>query len=134
MLALVLQGDPLAIEWIMAAAPSNTDPTYELPTCACACFRVITKHSSFALEIASKKINSYMKFNNSYPGFGGFLPWFTNTDDGIELLSGWFDTVPALDNGQLAWSLVVITDALKGINRTLYHQYKDYLQMLKNNS
>ena len=30
--------------------------------------------------MATKKIDTYEKFNTKYPGFGGFLPWISVVD------------------------------------------------------
>lgn len=35
-----------------------------------------------ALNMLTKKINTYEKFNSQYPGFGGFLPWIFIYDNG----------------------------------------------------
>eukprot|EP01083_Nonionella_stella_P183468 663139_1 len=57
-------------------------------------------------------------FRALYPGFGGFLPWFTvnynQTHDYhfIAPVDGWTHQTPALDNGQLYWSLYGIKWAL----------------------
>jgi hypothetical protein len=61
---------------------------------------------TYILDILERKIASYEDFNQNFPGFGGFLPWFTSTDVGMAPISpGWSNNVPALDNGQLLWSM-----------------------------
>jgi hypothetical protein len=47
----------------------------------------------------SLKLQTYLKFNQTYPGFGGFLPWFLANDVDIQPASDWVNRVPALDNG-----------------------------------
>ena len=36
------------------------------------------------MGVLSRKITSYENFDHKYPGFAGFLPWFTVTDKGME--------------------------------------------------
>jgi hypothetical protein len=45
------------------------------------------------------KLQTYLKFNETYPGFGGFLPWFTSSTQDITPTWDWINRVPALDNG-----------------------------------
>lgn len=49
--------------------------------------------------LMDKKFNTYLQFNETYPGFGGALPWFTSSEDNIAPQPGWQNRVPALDNG-----------------------------------
>jgi len=69
-----------------------------------------------ALNLLEQKITSYEKFDTEHPAFGGFLPWFISEDrgEGISVypLSGWEDRLPALDNGQLAWSIYLVYKSL----------------------
>ncbi len=70
-----------------------------------------------ALDRLNKKIESYRDFHKRNPGFGGFLPWFTVAgapgQRKMEPMPDWKDRVPALDNGQLAWSLYHAATALR---------------------
>jgi hypothetical protein len=59
----------------------------------------------YIIDILTRKILSYEKWNKKYPGFGGFLPWYTVSDAGMDLAWDWQDRVPSLDNGELIWSL-----------------------------
>jgi hypothetical protein len=45
------------------------------------------------------KLQTYLKFNETYPGFGGFLPWFTSSTQVVTPTWDWVNRVPALDNG-----------------------------------
>jgi len=56
-----------------------------------------------SLILSDRKISSYEKFNQNYPGFGGFLPWFRVNDSGIVVFTDqmWKDHVPGLDNGRM---------------------------------
>jgi hypothetical protein len=68
------------------------------------------------LATLTQKISSYEKFNVAFPAFGGFLPWFISEDRGsgvsVYPLADWEDRLPALDNGQLAWSIYLVYKAL----------------------
>lgn len=50
-------------------------------------------------DIMEKKLESYLKFNETYPGYGGFLPWMTTITKDVTPTDDWFDRVPGLDNG-----------------------------------
>src|SRR5262249_40537947 len=66
-----------------------------------------------ALNVLERKIASYERFTRDYPGFGGFLPWFSVQRARIVPASRyWSDKVPGLDNGQLAWSLYLAAHSL----------------------
>lgn len=95
-----------------------------------------------ALDILQKKISSYEKFNEKYPGFGGFLPRFLVSNEGMKPTAyesrpewDWQDRIPGLDNGLLAWSLFFTSHILekKGFKK-LAKRYHDYWTMLAKNS
>ncbi|KAF9470832.1 hypothetical protein BDN70DRAFT_939397 [Pholiota conissans] len=70
-LAHVIQGDARAARWILAAHGGGSD---------------VEEARGLAINILKQKWNTYSAFNQTYPGFGGFLPWFahageTPTDD-----------------------------------------------------
>lgn len=50
-------------------------------------------------DLMQKKLDTYLRFNETYPGFGGALPWFTADTKDIAPNEGWDNRVPALDNG-----------------------------------
>ena len=50
-------------------------------------------------SVMEEKLESYLRFNASYPGFGGFLPWMTTSDRDVSPAWDWVNRVPALDNG-----------------------------------
>ena len=57
---------------------------------------------SYVIDQLTKKITAYEKWNSTYPGFGGYLPWYNvNDDDGMALLPNWNNAVPGLDNGEM---------------------------------
>jgi len=47
----------------------------------------------------SLKLQTYLKFNDTYPGYAGFLPWFLANGTYIEPTSDWINRLPAVDNG-----------------------------------
>jgi len=95
----------------------------------------LSKAENIALDLLEKKITSYEKFNKEYLGFGGFIPWVLVSDEGIEPTSDWQDRVPGLDNGQLAWSLVLASHILeKKGHYGLAKRYRDYWQMMAKNA
>jgi hypothetical protein len=51
------------------------------------------------LDLMEKKLQTYLRFNETYPGFGGALPWFDASADDISPQPDWVNRVPALDNG-----------------------------------
>lgn len=82
------------------------------------------------LEILSLKISTLIDWNQRYPGYGGFLPWFYNFDTGLVPADGWNSSVPALDNGEMIWGLFgmqVVLEALlelpasqRGVNASVW--------------
>jgi hypothetical protein len=87
-----------------------------------------------ALLILERKISSYEKFNQQYPGFGGYLPWFRVTDEGISLLPEWSDSTPALDNGQLLWAMMAVQKVLEPKSPELARRYKQWVQLMQHSS
>lgn len=68
---------------------------------------------SIAAGIMSQKLEAYLKFNETYPGFGGFLPWFLSNETDLQPTSDWVNRVPALDNGELIWAVYSAVRALE---------------------
>jgi len=87
LLAKAISGDPVARGLV---TPDPADPK---------------KAVDRALDVLSRKIATYRRFDERNPGFGGFLPWFKVAGGELAPMDGWSDRVPGLDNGQLAWSL-----------------------------
>ncbi|KAH7420027.1 putative GPI anchored protein [Cadophora sp. MPI-SDFR-AT-0126] len=69
--------------------------------------------SDIAFEIMSLKLKNYLKFNESFPGFGGFIPWFLGDEKEIRPTDDWVDRVPALDNGELLWAVYGLVQVLE---------------------
>jgi len=65
-----------------------------------------------AAAVAAAKLASYAAFNASRPGYGCHLPWFLTPS--MAPAADWASPprVPALDNGELAWAVFALADAL----------------------
>jgi len=92
-----------------------------------------------AINLLNKKLTAYEQFNQSYPSFGGYLPWFTiksdNNKSWIAPMPHWSDRTPALDNGQLAWSLYVAYKALKHQGEmALANRCQSYFKLMARNA
>lgn len=66
-----------------------------------------------AAQILKTKLQTYLKFNATFPGYGGFLPWFLANETDIQPTSDWVNRVPALDNGELIWAVYAAVDVLE---------------------
>jgi hypothetical protein len=90
-----------------------------------------------ALDTLQRKLFSYRCFNASFPGYAGFLPWFSHLPSDrpgvcpdIAPTPDWLGKVPSLDNGQWAWSLLAAAEALYSIGSDdLGAQYEAYAQV-----
>ncbi|PHH66470.1 hypothetical protein CDD81_6945 [Ophiocordyceps australis] len=65
-----------------------------------------------AASILDDKLKTYIRFNATYPGFGGFLPWVTTDKYDIEPAWDWVNRVPALDNGELLWAVYACINSM----------------------
>mmetsp|Transcript_10819 Transcript_10819/g.20136 ORF Transcript_10819/g.20136 Transcript_10819/m.20136 type:complete len:929 (+) Transcript_10819:69-2855(+) len=83
-----------------------------------------------AVQRLEKIINSYEKLDQTYPGLGGWLPWCKVSDAGFELNSDTNVQLPALDNGQLVWSMISAAVALEGDHQSLAQRYYSYVSLL----
>lgn len=54
-----------------------------------------------AVSIMERKLRTYLRFNETFPGFGGYLPWFTSTEQDLTPTADWNNRVPGLDNGYI---------------------------------
>jgi len=108
-----LSGDPRA-----ALVMSKDDPS---------------KAPEKAADILKKKMDSYEKFYNENPGYGGFMPWF-RVSDPVKPMPDWEAQIPGLDNGEMVWSLLVAEQALRkaGYSETA-NRYGQYNEMLQQN-
>jgi hypothetical protein len=106
-----LEGDPQA-----AIVVSKDDPS---------------KAPEIAADILGKKMNSYEKFYQENPGYGGFIPWFMSGKE-MKPTPDWEGQVPGLDNAEWVWTLLDAEQALrnKGLNELAdkYGRYNETLQ------
>jgi hypothetical protein len=93
-----------------------------------------TKAVDRALDVLTRKIATYRRFDDRHPGFGGFLPWFKVAGGELEPMDGWSDRVPGLDNGQLAWSLYLAEGVLREHGHVeLADAYRRHLERMADN-
>ena len=89
MYAQVISGNPQAVRWIRG---NDSD---------------VQAAQAQVVDILTTKLETYLEFNKTYPGFGGLLPWFQNLP-GNKTLSptyDWVNRIPALDNGWVTASI-----------------------------
>uniref|UniRef100_A0A0D2YAC5 Endo-beta-1,2-glucanase SGL domain-containing protein n=1 Tax=Fusarium oxysporum (strain Fo5176) TaxID=660025 RepID=A0A0D2YAC5_FUSOF len=79
----------------------------------------------FAASIMETKLKTYSQFNQTYPGFGGFLPWIKTDTTTISPQDGWDDRVPGLDNGELIWAVYASIEALQKQSNPKFHKIAD---------
>ncbi|CAI7565174.1 unnamed protein product [Penicillium glandicola] len=75
-----------------------------------------------AASIMQKKLQTYLRFNETYPGFGGFLPWVNSDTQEITPESDWANRVPSLDNGELIWAVYGFIQALENTGNKNYRE------------
>ncbi|KFZ20061.1 hypothetical protein V501_00321 [Pseudogymnoascus sp. VKM F-4519 (FW-2642)] len=77
-----------------------------------------------AADILEVKLKTYLKFNETYPGFGGLLPWYANAEgsDSIEPTWDWVNRIPALDNGELLWAVYGAIQAMEKSSEKSFQQ------------
>jgi len=106
-----LYGDP-----VMARVVSPKDPE---------------KAPQIAAEILARKIESYKKFQEEYPGFAGYVTWF-DSGDSITPTGDWKKAIPTLDLGEMLWSLLLAEKALRDTGHDdlarAFKTYNDDLQ------
>ncbi|TWU76020.1 hypothetical protein ED733_007185 [Metarhizium rileyi] len=76
----------------------------------------LARAPNFAASIMKTKLRTYLRFNQSNPGFGGFLPWMTTSEHQLSPTWDWVNRVPALDNGELIWAVYACISALEQSN------------------
>lgn len=70
-----------------------------------------------ALDTLELKLNGFLKFNATYPGYGCFHPWVdfdleAGTFNPLDSWSKPYYKVPGLDNGEIFWSVYAVADQL----------------------
>ena len=87
------------------------------------------------LPVLEAKAAAYERFDRRFPGFGGFLPWYEIKAGEAHPLKDWEDRVPALDNGQLAWSLYLAAHELRRAGYAqLARRYEALLARIRENA
>jgi hypothetical protein len=113
-----LNGDKDAARWL---SPSNPDQA-----------------ANIAFEIMKTKLATYLQFNATYPGFGGYLPWFLSNSTPVTPTSDWVNRVPALDNGELIWAVYgavhVLSSCSNGQWKELAASWKSWLDLTAANA
>lgn len=94
------------------------------------------KRLDTVLAVLEAKITSYERFNQSFPGFGGFVPWvLVNSSGMIPIPNQWDHKVPGLDNGEMLWGIFAVQYALS-LNYSyleLSRRYQNYFNLLTRN-
>jgi hypothetical protein len=55
----------------------------------------------------------YLEFNKTFPGYGGWLPWYLqNGSAPLMPTDDWVNRVPALDNWENLWAIVALVEVL----------------------
>jgi hypothetical protein len=91
-----------------------------------------SKAPDMAADILRKKMDSYEKFQNENPGYGGFIPWFMSGKE-MKPTPDWDGQVPGLDNGEWIWTLLDAEQALRDKGMTdLADRYGRYNENLQN--
>lgn len=117
MLALIVEKRHLAWHWMAGALAEEAGAVNA------------TANESEALAAAvvrlERIIEAYEEFDQQCRGCGGFLPWvrvsdfgFAKSQDGV--------SIPSLDNGQLAWSMLAASEALRTDYPVLAARYAAY--------
>ncbi|KXN83534.1 hypothetical protein AN958_01243 [Leucoagaricus sp. SymC.cos] len=122
-LAHVIEGKPGAVRWILSGLGDDDAGDTE-------------KARTVALAILQKKWESYNQFNKTFPGFGGFLPWFAHSEFTPLIPTwDWNNRVPALDNGENIWGIYATIEALQNVGKKEYTdlaaKWEGYLDYLK---
>jgi hypothetical protein len=92
--------------------------------------------SAEAVRILERKIDTYERFDRSYPGYGGFMPWITISENGTVAPAGatWDNRLPALDNGEWLFGLLAVEHTLRRAGHTaLADRYARRIAVLRRN-
>lgn len=106
-----LNGDPLIAQVV---SPENPE---QAPT--------------VAADILTKKLASYQKFQQQYPGFAGYVTWF-DSGESMEPIGNWASAIPTLDLGEMLWSLLLVEKSLRDNGHAeLAAGYESYNEQLR---
>ncbi len=65
-----------------------------------------------AARLLAQKIRSYHAYRDAYPGFAGYLGWFTSGPEAVPM-GEWKKAFPTLDMGEMIWALWLAEWALR---------------------
>lgn len=89
------------------------------------------------IQLLTGKMKAYESFDKTYPGYGGYLPWFhvVKINGSLAPQPDWNYRVPSLDNGEWVWGLYAVSNALLDVGeRGLAFRYSMKLKQLANNA
>lgn len=92
LLVKALRGDPLIARLVSPADPKQAP--------------------AVARIILERKIRSYHAYRRAYPGFAGYLTWFSSEAE-ARPVGGWEKAFPTLDLGEMIWALMLTEWALR---------------------
>lgn len=91
-----------------------------------------------AYGIMQTKLNTYLAFNATFPGYGGYLPWFTTNATPVAPTWDWVNRVPGLDNGELLWAVYgaieVLSSSPSASFKALGQQWQDWFDYTVSNA
>ncbi|MGE0491421.1 MAG: hypothetical protein AB7S38_19585 [Vulcanimicrobiota bacterium] len=131
-------GEPISVRRFSAASKECLD----LALCVKALYgdplvsKVVSPSDpSLAPEVAAaileRKIRSYQRYEQDYPGFGGYFTWFDSGEKAAPV-QGWARAFPTLDLGEMMWSLLLVEKALRDTGRGETAQaYQAYNERLR---
>jgi hypothetical protein len=84
-----------------------------------------------AAEILARKIASYEAYRLHYPGFAGYMAWFSSGSR-AEPMKGWESAFPTLDLGEMIWALKLAERTLRLSGRVeLAERYRSFNEGLR---
>lgn len=84
-----------------------------------------------AAEILGRKVESYNRFLQEYPGFNGYFTWF-HSGERAAPVEGWSKSFPTLDLGEMMWATLLAEKALRDTGRPeLASKYASYNETMQ---
>ena len=71
-----------------------------------------SKAKTKAAEILQRKLRSYLDYQARYPGFAGYMAWFSSGAT-ADPMKGWGTAFPTLDLGEMLWALKLVEKTAK---------------------
>lgn len=117
-LAHALNGDPNAARFL---SPDSPDQAPQI-----------------AFDIMQTKLDTYLTFNKTFPGYGGYLPWFTTNSTPVQPTWDWVNRVPSLDNGEMLWAAYGAVQVLESSSNQQFQElgarWQDWLDYTASNA